>query len=201
MVKATPRPLYPRERLGTQGIGRWVDPMAVMDRCGKSRPQTGIRSPDRPGRSESLYWLRYPGPLLKDSSVVILTDKLFLKRLFYECLNMTLCNSVTIDQCVRTLHSFQTWISSKTAVRTWNIWLKSFSKAEQRKTKENLLNSLSSFVHNAGLKRLLLFCALNRCSSIRLLFTFLFPLPALPASSKVSSMHKPISRLLLLRVL
>ena len=22
---------------------------------------TGIRSPDRPARSESLYWLRYPG--------------------------------------------------------------------------------------------------------------------------------------------
>jgi hypothetical protein len=31
-----------------------------LDRCGKSRP-TGIRSPDLPARSESLYRLRYPG--------------------------------------------------------------------------------------------------------------------------------------------
>jgi hypothetical protein len=31
-----------------------------MDRCGKSRP-AGIRSPDLPARSESLYRLRYPG--------------------------------------------------------------------------------------------------------------------------------------------
>jgi hypothetical protein len=29
-------------------------PQAGMDWCGKSRP-TGIRSPDRPARSESLY--------------------------------------------------------------------------------------------------------------------------------------------------
>ena len=29
---------------------------------GKSRPPTGNRSPDRPSRSESLYWLRYTGP-------------------------------------------------------------------------------------------------------------------------------------------
>jgi hypothetical protein len=28
----------------------------------KSRPPTGIRSPDRPARSESLYRLSYPGP-------------------------------------------------------------------------------------------------------------------------------------------
>ena len=28
---------------------------------------TGIRSPDRPARSEFLYWLSYPGPKWKDS--------------------------------------------------------------------------------------------------------------------------------------
>jgi hypothetical protein len=37
-----------------------VGPGAGLDRCGKSRP-TGIRSPDLPVRSESLYRLRYPG--------------------------------------------------------------------------------------------------------------------------------------------
>jgi hypothetical protein len=37
-----------------------VGPGADADRCGKSRP-TGIRSPDLPSRSESLYRLRYTG--------------------------------------------------------------------------------------------------------------------------------------------
>jgi hypothetical protein len=35
-----------------------VGPRAGLDRCGKSRP-TGIRSPDLPARSESLYRLHY----------------------------------------------------------------------------------------------------------------------------------------------
>jgi hypothetical protein len=51
---------YPRERPGTHCTGGWVGPGAGLDRCGKSRP-TGIRSPDLPGRSESLYWLSCPG--------------------------------------------------------------------------------------------------------------------------------------------
>jgi hypothetical protein len=36
-----------------------VGPRDGLDRCGKSRP-TGIRSPDRPARSQSLYRLSYP---------------------------------------------------------------------------------------------------------------------------------------------
>ena len=36
-----------------------MGPRAGLDRCGKSRP-TGIRYPDRPARSQSLYRLRYP---------------------------------------------------------------------------------------------------------------------------------------------
>jgi hypothetical protein len=36
-----------------------VGPRAGLDRCGKSRP-TGIRSPERPACSQSLYRLRYP---------------------------------------------------------------------------------------------------------------------------------------------
>ena len=62
VVNATPRPLYPRERPGTRCIGRWADPRVGLDKCGKSRT-IGIRSPDRPARSESLYRLRYPGPV------------------------------------------------------------------------------------------------------------------------------------------
>jgi hypothetical protein len=39
-----------------------MGPRAGLDRCENSRPPTGIRSPDRPARSESLYRLSYPGP-------------------------------------------------------------------------------------------------------------------------------------------
>jgi hypothetical protein len=39
-----------------------VGPRAGLDGCGKSRPPTGIQSPDRPARNESLYRLSYPGP-------------------------------------------------------------------------------------------------------------------------------------------
>jgi len=38
VVKATPRPLYPRERLGTHCIGGWVGLRAGLDRWVKSRP-------------------------------------------------------------------------------------------------------------------------------------------------------------------
>ena len=36
---------------------------AGLDGCEKSRFPTGIRSPDRPDRSESLYRLSCPGPV------------------------------------------------------------------------------------------------------------------------------------------
>ena len=37
----TPAALYPLERPGTHCTGGWVDPSAVLDRCGKSRPPPG----------------------------------------------------------------------------------------------------------------------------------------------------------------
>ena len=40
VVNATPRPLYHRERPGTDSTGGWVGPTAGLDRCGKSRPRT-----------------------------------------------------------------------------------------------------------------------------------------------------------------
>ena len=46
---------------GTHCTGSWVGPRAGLDRCGKSRP-AGIRSSDRPARSQSLYRLSYPAP-------------------------------------------------------------------------------------------------------------------------------------------
>ena len=62
LVNTTPRPLYPRERLSIHCIWGWVDPRAGLDGFGISHP-TGIRSPTRPARRESLYRLSYPGPL------------------------------------------------------------------------------------------------------------------------------------------
>ena len=61
VVKATPRPLYPRER----------DPVAIVQEAGwasgpvwtgrKTLAPSRVRTPDRPALSESLYRLRYPG--------------------------------------------------------------------------------------------------------------------------------------------
>ena len=56
-----PAALYPRERPGTHCTGGRVGPRAGLDRCGKSRPPTGVRCPVRPARSQTLYRLRYPG--------------------------------------------------------------------------------------------------------------------------------------------
>jgi len=64
--------LYPRERPGTHCTGGWVVPRAGLDRCGKSRPPpTGIRSPDRPARTQSLYRIRKPAhlPLLVEGNL------------------------------------------------------------------------------------------------------------------------------------
>ena len=36
-----------------------MGPRACLERCGKSRPPTGIRSPDRLARNQSLYRLSY----------------------------------------------------------------------------------------------------------------------------------------------
>ena len=42
--------------------GRLGGPQGRSGRVRKISPTTGIRSPDRPARSESLYRLSYPGP-------------------------------------------------------------------------------------------------------------------------------------------
>ena len=43
-----------------------MGPRAGLNRFGKSRP-IGIRSPDRPDRSQSLYRLRYPAHLASNN--------------------------------------------------------------------------------------------------------------------------------------
>jgi hypothetical protein len=49
------------KRPGTHFMGGWWAPGTGWTGAENLAP-TGIRSPDRPARSESLYRLRYPGP-------------------------------------------------------------------------------------------------------------------------------------------
>jgi hypothetical protein len=59
VVITTLRPLYPGERTGTHCTEGWGAP-GPIGTCAKNIAPTGIRSPDRPARSESLYRLSYP---------------------------------------------------------------------------------------------------------------------------------------------
>jgi len=55
----------PLDRPGTHCIGSWIGPRAGVDGWENLAP-TGIRSPDGPSRSESLYRLSYSGPPRED---------------------------------------------------------------------------------------------------------------------------------------
>jgi hypothetical protein len=64
MASRTPRPLYPRERdpIPTVQEAGWA--LGPVWTAAENLTPTGIRSPDRPARSESLYRLSYRGPLM-----------------------------------------------------------------------------------------------------------------------------------------
>jgi hypothetical protein len=86
VVNATPRPLYPRERSGIHYIGGCMPPGPVstirrlhapragihyiggcmppgpVSTVAENLAPTGIRSPDHPARSQSLYRLSCPNP-------------------------------------------------------------------------------------------------------------------------------------------
>jgi hypothetical protein len=55
----SPAASTPGKRPGTHCTGGWVGPRAVWTGAENLAP-TGIRSPERPARSQSLYRLRYP---------------------------------------------------------------------------------------------------------------------------------------------
>jgi hypothetical protein len=63
VVKATPPPLYPREK-GTRYplYKRLGGPQGWSGQVRKISPHTGFRYTDRPAHSESLYRQSYPGP-------------------------------------------------------------------------------------------------------------------------------------------
>jgi len=60
VVNTTPRPLYPPEK--KTWYRRLGGPQGRSGRVRKTSLPTGIRSPECPARSESLYRLRYAGP-------------------------------------------------------------------------------------------------------------------------------------------
>ena len=88
VVIATLRPPYLRERPGTHCTGGWVGPRAGQDWCGKSRPPTGIRFPDRLARSESLYRLSYRGPAFSHEKITKCVCY-FIVILFFTTLQIT----------------------------------------------------------------------------------------------------------------
>jgi len=54
-----PAALLPENELCAHCTGGWLGLEAGLDGCGKYRLPTGVRIPDRPARSKSLYQLRY----------------------------------------------------------------------------------------------------------------------------------------------
>jgi len=99
VVSATPRPLYPWERPGTHCIGAWMGPSAGLDGCGKSRPPSGIRLPDRPARSESLYRLGYPGPSTPNNQEQIWSVTDFLHKVTQRKANCSLPTVNVLETC------------------------------------------------------------------------------------------------------
>ena len=80
MVDATPWLLYAggREPVPIVGGG----PQGRSGQVRKTVPPTGIRSPDRPAHSESLYPLSYPGSPYEGAYLIYLTrDPLDMKAL------------------------------------------------------------------------------------------------------------------------
>jgi hypothetical protein len=71
VISVTPRPCFsPGERIpGTHCAGGWVGPTAGLDTVARGKilsPLPGIepRSPGRPTRSQTQYWLSYPAHLI-----------------------------------------------------------------------------------------------------------------------------------------
>ena len=76
-----PAALNRRERTGTQCTGGWVGPSGPVWTSAENLAPTGIRSPDRPARSQSLYRLNYPA--------LIKRTLLYLKRLLQTLFHLT----------------------------------------------------------------------------------------------------------------
>ena len=65
VLHATPRPLYPRENTRYPLYSRLGGLQGSVWTGAENLAPTGIRSPDLTARSETLYRLSYPGPILQ----------------------------------------------------------------------------------------------------------------------------------------
>ena len=108
MVNATPRPLYPRER-NLVPIA-WEAPCAPgpVRKGAENLASKGVRSPERPDRSESLYRPRYPGPFSHRLNNTRVTNQpinsmIFVKNVTYLATQQTL--NVTPNWCQGTVAS------------------------------------------------------------------------------------------------
>ena len=63
MFKAKPLPFYPREKYKLPIVLEATWTLGPVLRVAENLTPTGVRSPDRPARSESLYRLCYLGQL------------------------------------------------------------------------------------------------------------------------------------------
>ena len=79
---STPRPgrLTPRKETRYPLYRRLDGPQGWSGRVRKTSPSTGIRSPYRPARNESLYRLSYPGPLRE-----MVTKEIAMGKLCHRC--------------------------------------------------------------------------------------------------------------------
>jgi len=120
---------YPRERPGTHCTGSWVGLRTGLDWCGESRP-TGIRSPDRPARRQSLYRLRYRAQLSAmfsayNSRGLCPRWPIFDPRSVHVRFVVSISLSVTFHQCPHTHLHLQVALTRRTKERS----LTTFQKA------------------------------------------------------------------------
>ena len=87
VVNATPRPLYPQERLGTHCIGGWVVPRAGLDGCVKSRPPPHRDSIPGPSRTQRLA---IPTQLSRPTIIITVTIYFTSFHIFMQSLRAVL---------------------------------------------------------------------------------------------------------------
>ena len=86
MVNATPRPLYPRERNLVPIVREAACVPGPVRKGAENLASKGVRSPERPDRSESLYRSSYPGPFSHRLNNTCLTNQpinsmIFVKKM------------------------------------------------------------------------------------------------------------------------
>ena len=74
-VSVTLRPLFTPRKTRYPLYRRLGGPQGRSGQVRKISPPTRIRSPDRPARSQSLYWLSYPAHFISSKLVFILCSR------------------------------------------------------------------------------------------------------------------------------